>query len=96
MLNHSASLAMSTSILKALFGKLDIKRHLPHNLHIQTSWICCSVYPPKVLLNSLATVLNSRLSCFSGTDATSVPSSIGSQVSGRTANSPVLKMAVSL
>ena len=29
MLNRSASLAMSTSVLKALPGKLDIKRHLP-------------------------------------------------------------------
>ena len=27
MLNRSASLAMSTSVLKALPGKLDIKRH---------------------------------------------------------------------
>ena len=27
MLNRSASLAMSTSVLKALSGKLDIKRH---------------------------------------------------------------------
>ena len=29
MLNHSASLAMSTSVLQALPGKLDIKRHSP-------------------------------------------------------------------
>ena len=29
MLNLSASLAMSTSVLKALPGKLDIKRHSP-------------------------------------------------------------------
>ena len=29
MLKHSASLAMSTSILKALSGKLDIKKHSP-------------------------------------------------------------------
>ena len=29
MLNRSASLAMSTSILKALSGKLDIKRYSP-------------------------------------------------------------------
>ena len=29
MLNRSASLAMSTSVLKALTGKLDIKRHSP-------------------------------------------------------------------
>ena len=35
MLNHSASLAMSTSVLKALPGKLDIKRHSPSILYIQ-------------------------------------------------------------
>ena len=29
MLNRLASLAMSTSVLKVLPGKLDIKRHLP-------------------------------------------------------------------
>ena len=29
MLNRSANLAMSTSVLKALPGKLDIKRHSP-------------------------------------------------------------------
>ena len=33
MLNRSASLAMSTSDLKALPGKLDIKRHSPSNLY---------------------------------------------------------------
>ena len=34
MLNGSASLAMSTSILKALPGKLDIKRHSPSILYV--------------------------------------------------------------
>ena len=34
MLNRSASLAMSTSFLKALPGKLDIKRHSPSILYI--------------------------------------------------------------
>ena len=34
MLNRSASLAMSTSILKALPGKLDIKRHSPSILYV--------------------------------------------------------------
>ena len=34
LLNCSASLAMSTSILKALPGKLDIKRHPPSILYI--------------------------------------------------------------
>ena len=34
MLNRSASLAMSTSVLKALPGKLDIKRHLPSILYL--------------------------------------------------------------
>ena len=36
MLNRSASLAMSTSILKALPGKLDIKRHSPSILYLST------------------------------------------------------------
>ena len=36
MLNRSASLAMSTSVLKALPGKLDIKRHSPSILYLYT------------------------------------------------------------
>ena len=36
MLNRSASLAMSTSVLKALPGKLDIKRHSPSILYLST------------------------------------------------------------
>ena len=35
MLNRSASLAMSTSVLKALPGKLDIKRHSPSILFLR-------------------------------------------------------------
>ena len=35
MLNRSASLAMTTSVLKALPGKLDIKRHPPSILYLQ-------------------------------------------------------------
>ena len=34
MLNRSASFTMSTSILKALPGKLDIKRHSPSILYL--------------------------------------------------------------
>ena len=34
MWNRSASLAMSTSVLKALPGKLDIKRHSPSILYL--------------------------------------------------------------
>ena len=34
MLNRSASLAMSTCVLKALPGKLDIKRHSPSILFL--------------------------------------------------------------
>ena len=34
MLNRSASLAMSTSVLKALPGKLDMKRHSPSILYL--------------------------------------------------------------
>ena len=39
MLNRSASLAMSTSILKALPGKLDIKRPSPSILYISSSHV---------------------------------------------------------
>ena len=35
MLNRSASLAMSTRVLKAEPGKLDIKRHSPSSLGIR-------------------------------------------------------------
>ena len=35
MLNHSASLTMPASFLKALPGKLDIKRHSPSILYLQ-------------------------------------------------------------
>ena len=38
MLNRSASLAMSTGILKALPGKPDIKRHSPSILYIASSF----------------------------------------------------------
>ena len=38
MLNRLASLAMSTSFLKALPAKLDIKRHSPSILYLQC-WI---------------------------------------------------------
>ena len=37
MLNCSASLSMSTSVLEALPGKLDIKRHSPSILYISAS-----------------------------------------------------------
>ena len=39
MLNHSASLVMSTSVLKALPGKLDIKRHSSSILYILASLV---------------------------------------------------------
>ena len=47
MLNRSASLAMSTSVLKALPGKLDIKRHSPSILYlIQEYHDYCDVLLP--------------------------------------------------
>ena len=39
MLNRSASLAMSTSVLEAMPGKLDIKRHSPSILYISASLV---------------------------------------------------------
>ena len=41
MLNRSASLAMSTCVLKALPGKLDIKRHSPSILYIDSLLCIC-------------------------------------------------------
>ena len=38
MLNRSASLAMSTSVLKSLPGKLDIKIHSPSILYLWSVW----------------------------------------------------------
>ena len=40
MFNPSASLAMSTCVLKALPGKLDIKRHSPGILYIEGFTSC--------------------------------------------------------
>ena len=44
MLNRSASLAMSTSVLKALPGKLDIKRHSPSILYVSIPDPCTLTY----------------------------------------------------
>ena len=45
MLNRSASLAMSTCILKTLPGKLDIKRHSPSILYLLYGYlISCCIY----------------------------------------------------
>ena len=41
MLNRLASLAMSTNVLKALPGKLDIKRHSPSILYLCAQ---CTIY----------------------------------------------------
>ena len=40
MLNRSASHTMSTCVLKALPGKLDIKRHSPSTLYLQGLLMC--------------------------------------------------------
>ena len=51
MLNRSASLAMSTCILKALPGKFDIKRHSPSILYVSLAvpwvglWSVIVVFP---------------------------------------------------
>ena len=46
MLNRSESLAMSTSVLKALPGKLDIKRNSPSILYITPTqnMLVCYMY----------------------------------------------------
>ena len=59
MLNRSASLAMSRSVLKALPGKLDIKRHSPSILYLSvTSHInfIVACWPDKRCLSKLRQV----------------------------------------
>ena len=54
MLNRSASLAMSTSVLKALPGKLDIKRHSPSILYLSgLIWVqtVCKGYQQTTLVS---------------------------------------------
>ena len=54
MLNHSASLVMSTSVLKAVSGKLDIKRHSPSILY----------FPPQGPYHICLVLLATHLFCF--------------------------------
>ena len=74
MLNRSANLAMSTSVLKALPGKLDIKRHSPSILYfyIHTSCMrtaralgslrnCAGSSKPVLLYNAKSTNFNVSL-----------------------------------
>ena len=49
MLNCSASLVMSTSILKALPGNFDIKRHSPSILYILGECLLISSLPGNAL-----------------------------------------------
>ena len=44
MLNRSASLMMSTSVLKALPGKLDIKKHSPCILFLSFWYTTLSIF----------------------------------------------------
>ena len=57
MLNRSASLAMSTCVLKALPGKLDIKRHSPSILyllgHVETIQLILAVTDKYCLSHSM-------------------------------------------
>ena len=53
MLNRSACLAMSTSILKALPGKFDIKRHSPSILYLSVFSFQTNVFG--ALLNRVPT-----------------------------------------
>ena len=54
MLNRSASLAMSTSILKALPGKLDIKRRSPSILYLSHGMLSLSGHDDVALFNDVA------------------------------------------
>ena len=59
MLNQSASLAMLTSVLEALPGKLDIKRHSPSILSRERI--------TKALVSLAEAQSGMRLSCFHAT-----------------------------
>ena len=54
MLNRSASLAMSTSVLKALPRKLDIKRHSPSIFYLFVQLFICTA-------NSCSKPINSQI-----------------------------------
>ena len=58
MLNRSASLAMSTSILKALPDKLDIKRHKLRILYLSCSFFSCTPVNGRFLLGFLEIILS--------------------------------------
>ena len=53
MLNHSASLLMSTGVLKALPGKLDIKRHLPSVLYLLQPRNLKIIFPSEIAAQNL-------------------------------------------
>ena len=57
MLNRSASLAVSTSVLKALPGKLDIKRHSPSTYSL---CLVILVVLTSTLLRSVQIAVDSR------------------------------------
>ena len=59
MLNHLASLKMSTSVLKALPGKLDIKRHSPSILYILQERSCINEFIKLVEKKTGARMLDS-------------------------------------
>ena len=55
MLNHTESLAMQTSVLEALPGKLDIKRH-PPSIYYRFTFL-----PKLFLLAKLCSVLQGTI-----------------------------------
>ena len=65
MLNRSASLAMSTSVLKALPGKLDIKRHSPSILYVSYVFLPACLEGKHVKLTGLKLLLLVFVSRFS-------------------------------
>ena len=58
MLSRSASLAMSTSILKALPGNLDIKRHSPSIIYLSAERYVVGVH--KSHLNETSYLSNTK------------------------------------
>ena len=52
MFNRSANLSMSTSLLKALPGKLDIKKHSPSILYIPEDRLSFSDTAPQLIASN--------------------------------------------
>ena len=83
MLNRSASLAMSTCILRALPGKLDIKKHSPSILYVlqgyRTSrkFITAQSPLPSTIVDFLSLIYQEKCSCIVMMDEADTADKVG-------------------